>query len=119
LSGGQQQRAAIARALANDPPLLLADEPTGNLDSATSSAVMELFRELNDSGLTVVLVTQETLRARTRGVKAEITSYVGVGPERHQPAVDQFIRPRSFGQATERHRQSAQRMESKGRGDRA
>ncbi|OJX46591.1 ABC transporter ATP-binding protein [Devosia sp. 66-22] len=59
LSGGQQQRAAIARALANDPPLLVADEPTGNLDSKTSSEVMDLFRSLAGRGITVVIVTHE------------------------------------------------------------
>jgi putative ABC transport system ATP-binding protein len=59
LSGGQQQRAAIARALANDPPLLVADEPTGNLDTKTSGEVMDLFRSLAGRGTTVVIVTHE------------------------------------------------------------
>ena len=59
VSGGQQQRAAIARALANDPPLLVADEPTGNLDSRTADEVMTLFGDLVQSGRTVVMVTHE------------------------------------------------------------
>lgn len=64
LSGGQQQRIAIARALAGEPKIIMADEPTGNLDSQTSKDIMKLFEELNKEGITIILVTHEQDVAR-------------------------------------------------------
>jgi putative ABC transport system ATP-binding protein len=73
VSGGQQQRAAIARALANDPPLLVADEPTGNLDQRTASDVFNLFNRLIEEGKTMLMVTHDKELARQVPRVVEIT----------------------------------------------
>jgi putative ABC transport system ATP-binding protein len=67
ISGGEQQRAAIARALANDPPLVVADEPTGNLDSRTAASVQDLLRRIADDGRTVIVVTHDETAAKRFG----------------------------------------------------
>lgn len=74
VSGGQQQRAAIARALANDPALIVADEPTGNLDGATAEAVFQLFAHLRDQGKTLVMATHNEALAEAATRKLEIRS---------------------------------------------
>ncbi|MEN3328844.1 MAG: putative transport system ATP-binding protein [Acidobacteriota bacterium] len=73
LSGGEQQRVAIARALANEPPLVLADEPTGNLDSITATEILDLFRNMANRGITVVIATHEADIARVIDRKIEIS----------------------------------------------
>ncbi len=82
LSGGQQQRVAIARALVNNPALILADEPTGNLDSRTSIEIMGLFQELNNEGVTILLVTHEKDIAQYCKRRVEMRDGVIVEDER-------------------------------------
>ena len=89
LSGGQQQRVAIARALVTRPPLILADEPTGNLDSATSVEIMKLLTELQQSGMTIVFVTHEPDIAAYAGRKLALKDGVVVSDERQaQPQLE-------------------------------
>ncbi|QIN77437.1 ATP-binding cassette domain-containing protein [Rubrobacter marinus] len=88
LSGGQMQRVAIARALVNGPSLLLADEPTGNLDSKTSEEIMSLFGELHDSGVTIMVVTHEAEVAERGDRTIEIRDGRIFGDEGRSPGRD-------------------------------
>jgi len=100
LSGGQQQRVAIARALVNQPALLLADEPTGNLDSQTSIEIMGVFQKLNDQGITIIMVTHELDIARY--TKRTVVLRDG------QVVTDESVRDRLNAGAELRHLQAAQ-----------
>jgi putative ABC transport system ATP-binding protein len=73
ISGGEQERVAVARAIVNEPPILLADEPTGNLDSKTSGDIMGLLKKLNTEGMTIIMVThsEESARSARRILKIE------------------------------------------------
>ena len=87
VSGGQQQRAAIARALANDPPLIVADEPTGNLDAETADAVFDLFSHLRDQGKTLVMVTHNEALASAAGRRLEIRNGRLVADSGREPEI--------------------------------
>jgi putative ABC transport system ATP-binding protein len=96
LSGGQQQRVAVARALVTEPAIVLADEPTGNLDSKTSCEIMQLFRDLNDEGVTIVLVThdQDIGNCAKRIVRMRDGQITSDGPAPH-------IHPRDMSEGAE------------------
>ncbi|GAC1626629.1 MAG: hypothetical protein NVS4B5_18270 [Vulcanimicrobiaceae bacterium] len=86
LSGGQQQRVAIARALMSQPAVVFADEPTGNLDSSTSEEIMALFRQLNQSGRTIIMVTHDPETARFARRIIRVRDGLVVSDERSVPA---------------------------------
>jgi putative ABC transport system ATP-binding protein len=88
LSGGQQQRVAIARALVTQPPLILADEPTGNLDSATSVEIMKLLTQLQAQGMTIVFVTHEPDIAAYAARKLLLKDGAVISDQRQQPALE-------------------------------
>ena len=94
LSGGEQQRAAIARALANDPPLVVADEPTGNLDTTTANDVFALFEELVRQGKTLMVVTHDqSLSARTQRVLHLLDGRLDLHGDVHEHPVRRRIGP--------------------------
>ncbi len=100
LSGGQQQRVAIARALVTRPPLILADEPTGNLDSATSIEIMKLLTELQASGMTIVFVTHEPDIAAYAARKLLLKDGAIISDVRQQPLLQAEVQARMEAQAS-------------------
>ncbi len=84
LSGGERQRVAIARAIVNEPALLLADEPTGNLDSVTGHSILETFKSLNDDGVTIVLITHDATLAAALPRKVTLRDGLIVGDTTHE-----------------------------------
>jgi len=100
LSGGQQQRVAIARAICNEPSLLLADEPTGNLDSQTSIEIMGVFQKLNDQGITIIMVTHELDIARYTRRSIVMRDGVVVGDS---PVRERFIATEELRRLEEAH----------------
>ena len=88
ISGGEKERVAIARSIVNEPPVLLADEPTGNLDTKTTRGIMELFGRLNEAGMTIVMVTHSLDCAgyAQRIIKVSDGKLVGYYSERHANA---------------------------------
>ncbi|HEX6397700.1 MAG TPA: ABC transporter ATP-binding protein [Steroidobacteraceae bacterium] len=100
LSGGQQQRVAIARALVTRPPLILADEPTGNLDSATSGEIMKLLTELQRSGMTIVFVTHEPDIAAYAARKLLLKDGAVISDVRQQPTLAEVGAPPTRGSAS-------------------
>ena len=97
LSGGQRQRVAIARALANEPALVLADEPTGNLDSAATLEVLRLFQDLHEEGLTLVVVTHDERIAASADRRVAMRDGAFVGETRLAEDVGQDLRPAGLG----------------------
>jgi putative ABC transport system ATP-binding protein len=91
ISGGEKERVAIARSIVNEPPILLADEPTGNLDTKTSREIMELIKKLNQTGMTVVMVTHSPECAAYAKRIMRVADGKLVGDHSHVKSFDQWL----------------------------